>query len=207
MSINESVWVLASAGSGKTKSLIDRIIALLVYGASPSKILCLTYTKNATSEMLSRLNDCITKWSFASDDAIKKDLEERRLLSALYKRAKQLDAISTTDKWVRVQTIHAFCQELINMYPLESGITPNSKILDDISVLLKAAYIRVLKNERLHADIEYVLRYKSAILDIITENFYDIRKFFERYNSADLSAIYKMFFNVKHDSENEIFSK
>ena len=207
MSINESVWVLASAGSGKTKSLIDRIIALLVYGVSPSKILCLTYTKNATSEMLSRLNDCITKWSFASDDAIKKDLEERRLPSDLYKRAKQLYTISTTEKWVRIQTIHAFCQELINMYPLESGITPNSKILDDTSVLLREAYIRVLKNKRIHADIEYVLQYKGAILDIITESFHDIRKFFESYNSDDLSAIYKLFFDVKYDSENEILSK
>lgn len=207
MLLDGSVWVLASAGSGKTKNLIDRIVALLVHGVRPSKILCLTYTKNATSEMLARLNDRIIKWHFASEDVIKQDLLERRLSSDLYKRAKQLYTISMTEKWVRVQTIHGFCQELINMYPLESGIMPNSKVLDDILPFLQAAYIRVLNNSQFHDDLEFVLQYKGALLEIITGSFHDIRKFFNRYNWDKTAGIYEQFFEVKYKSETDILSE
>ena len=41
----KSVWVEASAGTGKTKVLSDRVLRLLLSGVAPSKILCLTYTK------------------------------------------------------------------------------------------------------------------------------------------------------------------
>ena len=47
-----SVWVEASAGTGKTKVLSDRVLRLLLNGVSPSRILCLTYTKAAAVEML-----------------------------------------------------------------------------------------------------------------------------------------------------------
>ena len=39
-----SVWVAASAGSGKTHVLVDRVIRLLLDGAAPDAILCLTFT-------------------------------------------------------------------------------------------------------------------------------------------------------------------
>lgn len=56
-----SAWVEANAGSGKTKVLIDRVARLLLRrpdgtaGAPPNSILCVTYTKAAANEMLSRL--------------------------------------------------------------------------------------------------------------------------------------------------------
>ena len=43
----KSVWVGASAGTGKTKVLSDRVLRLLLLGVNASKILCLTYTKAA----------------------------------------------------------------------------------------------------------------------------------------------------------------
>jgi superfamily I DNA/RNA helicase len=39
-----SVWVSASAGSGKTKVLTDRVLSLLLDGNEPQKILCLTWS-------------------------------------------------------------------------------------------------------------------------------------------------------------------
>ena len=44
-----SVWVAASAGTGKTKVLTDRVLALLLAGSAPSRILCLTFTKAAAA--------------------------------------------------------------------------------------------------------------------------------------------------------------
>ena len=44
---DKSVWVEASAGTGKTKVLSDRVLRLLLKCVNPAKILCLTYTKAA----------------------------------------------------------------------------------------------------------------------------------------------------------------
>ena len=50
-----SAYVDASAGSGKTKLLVDRIVRILIYGVQPSKILCITFTTAAAEEMYERL--------------------------------------------------------------------------------------------------------------------------------------------------------
>ena len=50
-----SAWVTASAGSGKTSVLIERIVKLLAQGVIPSQIICLTFTKAASIEMHERV--------------------------------------------------------------------------------------------------------------------------------------------------------
>ena len=59
---DHSAWVEANAGSGKTKVLIDRVARLLLRGAEPDTILCVTYTKAAASEMQARLFDRLGSW-------------------------------------------------------------------------------------------------------------------------------------------------
>lgn len=51
------IRVLAPAGSGKTKTLINRIVNLINNGISPNKILALAFNKKAKIEMEQRLND------------------------------------------------------------------------------------------------------------------------------------------------------
>ena len=46
-----STWLSANAGSGKTRVLTDRVARMLLSGVDPGRILCLTYTKAAASEM------------------------------------------------------------------------------------------------------------------------------------------------------------
>ena len=48
---NRSAWVAANAGAGKTHTLANRVTRLLLAGARPERILCLTYTKAAAAEM------------------------------------------------------------------------------------------------------------------------------------------------------------
>ncbi len=64
-------WVSASAGTGKTKVLIDRLLALLVSGVNPEHILCLTFTKAAAAEMQQRLLDALQTWVFHNDNVLK----------------------------------------------------------------------------------------------------------------------------------------
>lgn len=56
VSEDKRILVLAGAGSGKTKTLLQKIIYLIEEkGISPSSILAITFTKNATNEMIDRL--------------------------------------------------------------------------------------------------------------------------------------------------------
>ena len=57
-----SVWVSANAGTGKTHVLKMRVLRLLLSGVAPQKILCLTYTKAAASEMSKRVFDDLARW-------------------------------------------------------------------------------------------------------------------------------------------------
>ena len=63
-----SVWVEASAGTGKTKVLSDRVLRLLLNGVPPGRILCLTYTKAAAVEMSSRIAGRLSRWAVTGDD-------------------------------------------------------------------------------------------------------------------------------------------
>ncbi|HQP19498.1 MAG TPA: UvrD-helicase domain-containing protein, partial [Phenylobacterium sp.] len=65
-----SVFVTANAGSGKTKTLIDRVARLLLAGAEPETILCVTYTKAAAAEMQRRLFGLLGKWSVLDDERL-----------------------------------------------------------------------------------------------------------------------------------------
>ena len=70
-----SVWVSASAGTGKTKILTDRVLRLLLRGIKPSKILCITFTKAAAAEMTTRITNTLQKWAIASEDHITGDIK------------------------------------------------------------------------------------------------------------------------------------
>src|SRR6201996_3187075 len=62
-----SVWVAANAGSGKTYTLANRVARLLLAGARPERILCLTFTKAAAAEMQGRLFSQLGAWSMLPD--------------------------------------------------------------------------------------------------------------------------------------------
>lgn len=70
-----SVWVEASAGTGKTKVLSDRVLRLLLKGVQPGRILCLTYTKAAAVEMNTRIAGRLSRWAVINDVELQEELE------------------------------------------------------------------------------------------------------------------------------------
>src|SRR5271163_4996022 len=72
-----SAFVAASAGSGKTKLLTDRLLRLMLTGAAPERIQCLTFTKAAAAEMALRLQKTLGRWVTMPPDQLAGDL--RRL--------------------------------------------------------------------------------------------------------------------------------
>ncbi|ABV85152.1 UvrD-helicase domain-containing protein [Rickettsia massiliae] len=132
---NYSVWVSASAGTGKTKILTDRFLRLLITGVEPSNILCLTFTNAAAIEMQVRINSRLKYLSLCNAEK----LEEALFLMSGNKPSPQetenaktlYDKILNSNKLLNIYTIHAFCQKILKTVPLEAGITPEFKILEE----------------------------------------------------------------------------
>ena len=144
-----SVWVSASAGSGKTRVLVNRTLRLMLAGYAPEKILCITFTKAAAAEMSNRLNEVLGKWSVMPDEDLSEsiaDLEGRPATEAEMVRARRLFAsVLDAPGGIKIQTIHSFCGSILGRFPLEAGIPPNFQELDDRS----AAEIMQIARDRL----------------------------------------------------------
>ncbi len=130
-----SAWVDASAGTGKTTVLTDRVLRLLLDGAPPERILCITFTRAAAAEMSIRVTERLGRWAIA-DDADLVDslfaLTGERPDDQTLTRARRLFArIVDAPAGFRIQTIHAFCQSVLRRFPLEAGIAPHFDLLDD----------------------------------------------------------------------------
>lgn len=130
-----SVWVSANAGSGKTAVLVDRIVRLLLGGAEPARLLCLTYTRAAAAEMSERLNARLGGWATADDETLIEDLRAltgAKPVSADLGRARSLFALTLeTPGGLKIQTIHAFCEAVLGRFPLEADIPARFSVIDD----------------------------------------------------------------------------
>jgi ATP-dependent helicase/nuclease subunit A len=130
-----SAWVSANAGSGKTTVLVRRVKRLLLAGVPPERILCLTYTTAAASNMANRLFADLAAWVTADDAKLDRELEAtlgRTANATERNRARRLfaDAIETPGG-LKLQTIHAFCTRLLQGAPLEAGVPARFEIIGD----------------------------------------------------------------------------
>lgn len=131
-----SAWVGASAGSGKTKVLTDRVLRLLLAPETrPNSILCLTFTKAAAAEMSTRLARELGRWAVEPEAKLAERLagllgrpparEDIAAARGLFARVLELPG------GMRISTIHAFCQSLLRAFPLEAGLSPQFGVVED----------------------------------------------------------------------------
>jgi len=162
-------WVSANAGSGKTHVLTQRVIRLLLAGARPSAILCLTYTKAAAAEMSNRVFERLSEWAILPDvelsariakiegevPGVLKLAEARRLF------AKALE----TPGGLKIQTIHAFCEALLHQFPLEANVAGHFAVLDDraASVLLADARRSLLTATTTEEDVGLAETFQTVL--------------------------------------------
>ena len=109
-----NVALEASAGTGKTRVLVDRYVRLLEVGVAPRNILAITFTRKAAAEMRQR---------------VMATLRERHRLGSL-----------SGDRWreirdafgdIAISTIDAFCLSLLHEFPLEAGVDPGFDLADE----------------------------------------------------------------------------
>ncbi|MGL9717745.1 MAG: UvrD-helicase domain-containing protein [Wolbachia sp.] len=175
-----SVWVNASAGTGKTKILIDRVLRLLL--ENKRNILCLTFTNAAANEMESRIHSTLSKWAICSGSVLAADLEQLGLSLMSFHTSSHPSASSQhphlssqcstlgsrenegqarrlfselENLGLTIQTIHAFCYKLISSFPVEAGIAPNCT-LSECKELHSIVFDKTLYNETVQDDINLI---------------------------------------------------
>ncbi len=145
-----SAWVAASAGTGKTTVLTERLLRLMLDGTDPARILCLTFTRAAAAEMANRLDGVLAGWATLPDGALAQtlyDLTGEFADQAQIARARRLFALALdTPGGIKISTIHAFCQTLLRRFPLEAGVAPEFAVIEErgAAELLAEAAQRVI---------------------------------------------------------------
>ncbi len=109
-----NVALEASAGTGKTRVLVDRYVGLLVSGVKPRNILAITFTRKAAAEMRQRILD---------------DLARRHREGSFDPELWRDIRASITD--ITIATIDAFCLTLLREFPLEADIDPGFELADE----------------------------------------------------------------------------
>lgn len=109
-----SIHLSASAGSGKTRALVERYMDLITKaGIELDQAVAITFTDKAAAEMKQRVMQTITDAARAGKD-----------IEALFKR------IIRGRQDLRISTIHSFCMNILKRYPLEAGVPPDFGIMD-----------------------------------------------------------------------------
>ena len=180
-----SIWVSASAGTGKTKILTDRVLSLMIQGINPKHILCLTYTNAAAQEMRDRIQ-------YRLIQLVKMPFSERHEhLTALLKRApsdaenNRVDTLALrmmdTPDDVLITTLHGFCNHVLQRFPIEAGLRPGLSVASDIQAIqiftkafemalesLATGQPEVLKRLALWGAVPQLLAFTRAYLTIAT---------------------------------------
>jgi ATP-dependent helicase/nuclease subunit A len=111
------VVVTAGAGTGKTRTLVARYLALLAEGLPLRSVIAITFTRKAAREMRNRAREEMRRYLARPDLG----REERDLWQGRYR---QLDA-------ARIGTIHSLCTEILRAHPAEAQVDPRFGVLDE----------------------------------------------------------------------------
>jgi ATP-dependent exoDNAse (exonuclease V) beta subunit len=111
--LDATLFVEAGAGSGKTRSLVDRVVALVRSGVAVREIAAITFTEKAAAELRDRIRRAFEREAAAGDERFRRALE-------------QVDAAA-------ISTLHAFAQRILTEHPLEARLPPNVEVLDEVA--------------------------------------------------------------------------
>jgi ATP-dependent helicase/nuclease subunit A len=130
-----SAWVSANAGSGKTHVLAQRVLRLLLDRTPPSQLLCVAYTKAAAANMAERVFGELARWTSLDDEALTKAIldcgvpkpEPHDLTFARQLFARTIE----TPGGLKIQTLHAFAERLLKLFPFEANVPAHFKVSDE----------------------------------------------------------------------------
>lgn len=172
---SKRLLILAGAGSGKTKTLLQKLIYLIEEkGVNPSNILAITFTKNAANEMLDRLII-----SAENSEEYEKILADKEITEEEKNNKRQNFKIK--HKWINnltLRTFHSLCYNILRNYGVNEfdnkfKLVGETKIKDNEFVKYSATETsfevvhKILINKC--ESIEYLLDLKRYILDYLVD--------------------------------------
>ncbi|MFW5758082.1 MAG: UvrD-helicase domain-containing protein, partial [Bacteroidota bacterium] len=176
ISKNKRLLVLAGAGSGKTQTLLNKILYLIeIEKVSPAEILAITFTKNAANEMIDRLI------LSADHSGTYQNILNNKKLSSKEKNFQRL-SYRRNFRWIQkitIRTFHSFCYQLLRNYGVNEfdnkfKIIADKKIAEEEELSKYVApetsfeiFHRVLIEQC--EDRSYMLKLKRYVLDYIIE--------------------------------------
>ena len=117
--LDENMVVEAGAGTGKTRSLVERVVALVATGRTTmDHIAAITFTEAAAAELRERVRQSL---ELTAVDVTREQVERDRCVQSIH----DLDRAA-------VQTLHSFAGSLLRERPLEAGLPPGFQTIDDI---------------------------------------------------------------------------
>lgn len=120
--LGTNLCVEAGAGTGKTTSLVARIVELLAGGeADADGLVVITFTEKAAAELSARVREAIERGMATEQDAGRRERLEHAA-RALYR--------------ARIETIHTFAADILRERPVEAGIDPGFGVLRDLEAEL-----------------------------------------------------------------------
>jgi ATP-dependent helicase/nuclease subunit A len=167
-----SAWVSANAGSGKTHVLTQRVLRLLIAGAAPSGLLCLTFTKTAAANMAARVFETLASWTALDDAALAEAIAElgapKPSAQGLAFARRLFARAIETPGGLKIQTIHAFCERVLHLFPFEANVPASFSVADDreaAALIVEArarAFAEDLSAPARAAEVERVAREAGA---------------------------------------------
>ena len=140
--------VFASAGSGKTWLLITRICRLLLAGAAPHQILAITFTRKSAADMRSRLHEKLQQWAVIPEQELRIELsniDEKVSFEKLARARTLYEQLLYSENTIRISTFHAFCEEVVRAFPLESELPTMFELTEYTHIFANEAFNKLLQ--------------------------------------------------------------
>jgi len=154
--LDQTLFVEAGAGTGKTTALVGRIVELIATGTAPLRQLAaITFTEAAAGELRDRIRERLERLADGQDDdeaAVtspdRDRVEHRERLVRIAEALTELDAAA-------ISTLHGFAQRILAEHPFEAGLPPTFEVYDQIRS-------RVAFDERWDAFLDELLDTEAA---------------------------------------------
>jgi ATP-dependent helicase/nuclease subunit A len=184
--LDVNILVEAGAGSGKTTSIVSRMVSLIVSGkCSIENIAAITFTRKAAQELKERFQNSLEQCFYEQENPEKKDILK--------------EALKNMERCF-IGTIHSFCASLLRERPVEASVDPDFTELDDITDMLlhKQAWQQYLLDVRLNFPEKLVKLNNCGLKPSDLENIYsritqypDVEIVFNEIQKPDLTCAYE----------------
>ena len=167
-----TLFVEAGAGTGKTTSMVNRIVNMVESGVPIGRIAAVTFTEAAARELRSRLRTELERRGRARNDW-------------------QLIDAAAGVEGAAITTVHGFAHRLLSDHPVEAGLPPGFGVADEVASLLEFNEGWREFTEHIGDDLDLLeLQQRASVLNIRLQSMSDVAaRFNENWDVLDVDSL------------------